>query len=74
MAVTRNTIRAFVSEMKPGQIFSFSRQSLNDSIVWQKKGTRTVSRINQNTGAVLATYYFTKEDFGYFIVNEEIVK
>ena len=59
--------RMMVSEMKPGQLFAFSKQSLNDSTIWQKKGTRTISRINKETGEILATYYFTKEDFGYFI-------
>ena len=59
--------RMMVSEMKSGQLFTFSKQSLNDSIIWQKKGTRAISRINKETGEILATYYFTKEDFGYCI-------
>ena len=59
--------RMMVSEMKSGQLFAFSKQSLNDSVIWQKKGTRTISRINRDTGEILATYYFTKDDFGYCI-------
>lgn len=59
--------RMMVSEMKSGQLFAFSKQSLNDSAIWQKKGTRTISRINKDTGEILATYYFTKDDFGYCI-------
>lgn len=59
--------RMMVSEMKSGQLFTFSKQSLNDSIIWQKKGARTISRINKNTSEILATYYFTKDDFGYCI-------
>ena len=58
-----------VSEMAPGQLFQFSRFETNSAICWQKKGTRTVSRINKETKETLATYYFTKVDFGYCILD-----
>ena len=65
--MTKKLIRANVSDMKTGQVFAFSRQSLDAEEVWQKKGTRTISRIKKSTGEVIATYYFTKEDFGYYV-------
>lgn len=67
MNATKNIKRMLVSEMKPGQLFAFSKDSLAHSVIWQKKGTRTISRINKNTKEILATYYFTKDDFGYYI-------
>ena len=61
--------KILVSEMAPGQLFQFSRSETNSSICWQKKGTRTISRINKETKEILATYYFTKVDFGYCILD-----
>lgn len=56
--------RMLVKDMKVGQLFTFSRH-YKDITVWQKKGTRTISRINRDTKEVLATYYFKQDDFGY---------
>ena len=61
--------KMLVSDMSPGQLFQSSRFETNSSICWQKKGTRTVSRINRETKEILATYYFTKVDFGYCILD-----
>lgn len=66
----KHLIRSLVSEMKPGQLFSFSRSAINDNIIWQKKGTKTISRINKETKEILATYYFTKDDFGFYLKTE----
>ena len=61
--------KILVSEMAPGQLFQFSRSETNSSICWQKKGTRTISRINKETKEILGTYYFSKVDFGYCILD-----
>ena len=60
-----DTNKTFISTMKPGQKFQFSRFVTDTSIIWQKKGTRTISRIDTNTKKIIDTYYFTKYDFGY---------
>ena len=61
--------KILVSEMSPGQLFQFSRFETNSSICWQKKGTRTISRINRETKEILATYYITKVDYGYCVIE-----
>lgn len=58
-----------IVDMKHGQLFQFSRHITDSSIVWQKKSNRTISRINANTKEILATYYFTKEDHGYCLID-----
>ena len=58
-----------VSDMSPGQLFQFYRFETNSSICWQKKGTKTISRINRETKEIIATYYFTKVDYGYCILD-----
>ena len=61
--------KILVSEMAPGQLFQFSPSETNSSICWQKKGTRTISRINKETKEIFATYYFSKVDSGYCILD-----
>ena len=61
--------KTLVSEMSPGQKFQFSPSETNSSICWQKKGTKTISRINRETKEIIATYYFTKTDYGYCILD-----
>lgn len=61
--------KTLVSEMAPGQLFQFSPSETNSSICWQKKGTKTISRINKETKETLATYYFTKVDYGYCVIE-----
>lgn len=56
-----------ISDMSPKQYFQFSRHNVSDNIIWQKKGTRVISRINLLTNEILATYYFTKKDKGYCV-------
>lgn len=60
-----NPTKKLISEMKMGQLFAFSRQALNGPVIWQKKSTKTISRINEETKEIIATYYFTKDDFGF---------
>lgn len=64
-----NPNKTLISDMSPGQLFQFSRSETNSSICWQKKGTRTISRINKETKEIFATYYFSKVDFGYCILD-----
>ena len=66
-----STKRTLVSEMLPGQKFQFSRFVTEDTVYWQKRGTRTIARINKNTREILAIFYFTKKDFGYCILEEK---
>ena len=56
--------RMLVKDMKVGQLFTFSRH-YKDITVWQKKGTKTISRINKDTKEVLGTYYFIQNELGY---------
>ena len=61
--------KTLVSEMAPGQLFQFYRFETNSSICWQKKGTKTISRINRETKEIIATYYFTRTDYGYCVIE-----
>ena len=58
-----------ISDMSPGQLFQFSRSETNSSICWQKKGTKTISRISKETGEILNTFYFTRTDYGYCVIE-----
>ena len=61
--------KTLVSEMAPGQLFQFYRFETNSSICWQKKGTKTISRISKETGEILNTFYFTRTDYGYCVIE-----